>query len=91
MAHPRYTVEPNGSRGFYVSDNEVRCLASGPYASRAQAEAECERLTYNANAWAHGQRLYGKGFPRPVCVAAAAGWNEARAYYLDWCERNAAA
>ncbi len=40
---PRFTVEPNGQRGFAVSDNRLGQLHSGPFPSRGEAAYECDR------------------------------------------------
>ena len=61
MTMQRYTVEgqPYGA-GFYVADNQERCLAYGPCRAEGEAAYACDVLR---------QPLYGHGAPRVLWAA----------------------
>ena len=70
MIGERYTVQPQAWCGWYVADEQERCLAAGPYATKAQAAYECDRLR---------QPAYHGGAPRPswealTCPAVRGTW-----------------
>lgn len=43
MAQPKYTVERTPTNGWYVANNEARCISAGPYHTRQEADEALTR------------------------------------------------
>lgn len=81
--YPAMTLHAFTRARFEREGRESRITANNPYKPGTMA-ADCWN---DGRAYREGQASYGRGIPCPSNPAMAAGWNDARGYYLEWIER----